>query len=90
MSFSGKSGAFGRILTGVADKQIKSPPSGGPVPRLLTVSEVAELFGVSAKTVSRWAREGRISSVRTLGGHRRFRESQVQALLAELQPPEEG
>lgn len=55
-----------------------------PVPRLLTVSEVADLFGVSAKTVSRWAREGRISSVRTLGGHRRFRESQVRELLGQV------
>lgn len=54
--------------------------------RLLTVSEVANLFGVSAKTVSRWAREGRISSVRTLGGHRRFRESQVRELLDQLHP----
>jgi len=56
--------------------------------RLLTVSEVAELFGVSAKTVSRWAREGKLASVRTLGGHRRFRESYINSLLDELHPDE--
>lgn len=54
--------------------------------RLLTVSEVADLFGVSPKTVSRWAREGRIASVRTLGGHRRFREAQVRELLDQIHP----
>lgn len=60
--------------------------SAGDNGRLLTVSEVAGLFGVSGKTVSRWAREGRIQAVRTLGGHRRFREPEVQRLLDELQP----
>ncbi len=47
---------------------------------LLTPSEVARIFRVDPKTVSRWARAGRISEVRTLGGHRRFRRSEVIAL----------
>jgi excisionase family DNA binding protein len=42
---------------------------------------VAALFRVDAKTVTRWAANGRINSIRTPGGHRRFRESEVQALL---------
>ena len=49
--------------------------------RLLTPREVAGLFRVDPKTVTRWADEGRLSSVRTLGGHRRYRESQVLSLL---------
>jgi len=62
--------------------------------RLLTPGEVAALFRVDAKTVSRWAAAGRIGSVRTPGGHRRFREAEVRRLLAELasapgSPPEE-
>jgi excisionase family DNA binding protein len=36
---------------------------------------------VDPKTVTRWAASGRISSIRTPGGHRRFRESEVRALL---------
>ena len=48
---------------------------------LLTPSEVAALFRVDPKTVTRWAAAGRISSIRTPGGHRRFRESEVRALL---------
>lgn len=48
---------------------------------LLTPSEVALLFKVDPKTVTRWAAAGRISSIRTLGGHRRFWESEVRALL---------
>lgn len=50
--------------------------------RLLTPGEVASLFRVDPKTVTRWAAAGRMSSIRTPGGHRRFRESEVRALLA--------
>lgn len=49
--------------------------------RLLTPGEVAALFRVDPKTVTRWASAGRIGSIRTPGGHRRFRESEVRALL---------
>ena len=49
--------------------------------RLLTPGEVAALVRVDPKTVTRWAAAGRISSIRTPGGHRRFRESEVRSLL---------
>jgi excisionase family DNA binding protein len=49
--------------------------------RLLTPAEVASMFRVDPKTVTRWARDGRLTAVRTLGGHRRYLESQVLALL---------
>ena len=49
--------------------------------RMLTPGEVAALFRVDPKTVTRWASSGRIGSIRTPGGHRRFRESEVRALL---------
>lgn len=49
---------------------------------LLTPGEVAQLFRVDPKTVTRWAAAGRIGSIRTPGGHRRFREAEVRALLA--------
>ena len=48
---------------------------------LLTPSEVASLFRVDPKTVSRWAKSGKLTSIRTLGGHRRYKESEVKALL---------
>jgi|UniRef100_UPI004049EF67 excisionase family DNA binding protein len=47
---------------------------------LLTPREVAELFGVDPKTVTRWAKAGKLTSIRTLGGHRRFRKSEVDDL----------
>jgi excisionase family DNA binding protein len=53
----------------------------GASERLLTPGEVAALFRVDPKTVTRWAASGRISSIRTPGGHRRFRESEVRELL---------
>lgn len=56
----------------------------------LTPSEVAALFGVDAKTVSRWARDGKLSCIRTLGGHRRYRATEVHALLASLSGEESG
>jgi excisionase family DNA binding protein len=49
---------------------------------LLTPAEVASLFRVDPKTVTRWANAGKISTVRTLGGHRRFSEREVRTLLA--------
>ena len=49
--------------------------------RLMTPGEVADLFRVSPKTVARWASAGKITAVRTLGGHRRYREAEAQALL---------
>ena len=52
--------------------------------RLLTPGEVAALFRVDPKTVTRWASAGRIGSIRTPGGHRRFRESEVRSMLADL------
>ena len=52
------------------------------VETLLTPAEVAEMFRVNPKTVTRWARAGKLTSLRTLGGHRRFRESEVRALLS--------
>lgn len=51
------------------------------VESLLTPAEVATLFRVDPKTVTRWAKAGKLSSIRTLGGHRRYRESEVRTLL---------
>jgi len=48
---------------------------------LLTPAEVAAMFRVDPKTVTRWAKAGKLSSVRTLGGHRRYLASEVRALL---------
>lgn len=56
---------------------------------LLTPAEVAALFRVDPKTVTRWAKAGKISSIRTLGGHRRFRESEIRALLEADEKPKE-
>ena len=48
---------------------------------LLTPAEVAVLFRVDPKTVTRWAIAGKVTSLRTLGGHRRYRESEIRKLL---------
>jgi len=48
---------------------------------LLTPAEVAKMFRVDPKTVTRWAKAGKLTAIRTLGGHRRYRRSEVQALL---------
>ena len=39
---------------------------------------------VDPKTVTRWARAGKISAIRTLGGHRRFRTSEIQRCFDEM------
>jgi excisionase family DNA binding protein len=55
-----------------------------PEPRYLRTSQVAELLHVSPKTVSRWAQEGRLPFFRTLGGHRRYPDGEIRALLETL------
>jgi excisionase family DNA binding protein len=48
----------------------------------MTPAEVAALFRVDPKTVTRWADAGKMTAVRTLGGHRRYLQDEVQNLLA--------
>ena len=48
---------------------------------LMTPAEVAALFRVDPNTVTRWADAGKMTAVRTLGGHRRYRRDEVQNLL---------
>ncbi|MGW4424819.1 BldC family transcriptional regulator [Streptosporangium sp. NPDC004631] len=69
-----------KIVGGDGATLIPTPP-----PRfepLLTPTEVALMFRVDPKTVNRWALAGKLASVRTLGGHRRYRKNEVLALLA--------
>lgn len=54
---------------------------------LMTPQEVAHLFRVDPKTVTRWAAQGRLPGIKTLGGHRRFWASKVHALLTDSQEP---
>ncbi len=63
-----------------------SPLSISGQENLLTPSEVAALFRVDPKTVTRWAKAGKLTSIRTLGGHRRYKESEVKALLKVILP----
>ena len=51
---------------------------------LLTPAEVASMFRVDPKTVTRWAKAGKLTSIKTLGGHRRYKESEVKALLKSI------
>jgi len=60
----------------------------GPDGRLLTRAEVAEIFQVSPSTVTRWAEAGKLPSVKTLGGHRRYEAKAVIALAQDLMKEE--
>ena len=53
----------------------------------LTTAEVADILHVSPKTVTRWAREGKLPHSRTLGGHRRYRGAEVRRLLVRSKDP---
>jgi excisionase family DNA binding protein len=63
-----------------AEKLGPMRPDGG---RLLRPAEAARILGVDAQTVTRWAITGRIAVVKTAGGHRRFKESDVRRIAAE-------
>ncbi|MGI8758006.1 MAG: BldC family transcriptional regulator [Acidimicrobiales bacterium] len=58
--------------------------------KLLTPAEVAKMFRVNPKTVTRWAKAGKLSAIRTLGGHRRFRASEVNRCFEEMSGEEQG
>jgi excisionase family DNA binding protein len=60
-----------------------------PANALLTPAEVAAAFKVDPKTVTRWAKAGKLNSIRTLGGHRRYLEAEVLAKLANTHAAEE-
>lgn len=49
---------------------------------LLTPGEVAELFRVDPKTVTRWSRKGLLTTIRTPGNHRRYVRAEVEQLRA--------
>jgi excisionase family DNA binding protein len=51
----------------------------------LRTAEVADILHVSPKTVSRWAKEGKLPFLKTLGGHRRYSAAQIRQLADELQ-----
>ena len=61
-----------------ASRTVQSAPAPEA---LLTPAEVAALFRVDPKTVTRWAKAGKLSSTRALGGHRRDRESVARTLI---------
>ena len=61
-----------------------------PGEKFLRTSDVAKMLHVSPKTVSRWAKEGRLPHLSTLGGHRRFPASEIERLMNELSGNPEG
>jgi excisionase family DNA binding protein len=67
-----------------ASASYREPVAGVPDfddARLLTSGDVAELFRVQPKTVRQWANAGKLPSIRTLGGHRRYRSNEVRRVL---------
>jgi excisionase family DNA binding protein len=58
--------------------------------KYLKTAEVAEVLHVSPKTVTRWAKDGKLPHSRTLGGHRRFPADAIQKLAEELVQVDEG
>ena len=71
-----------RIATLVQEENTQMSARTPEAEPLLTPAEVATMFRVDPKTVTRWAKAGKLTSIRTLGGHRRYRETEVRALLA--------
>ena len=64
-------------------KELTAVPDPIEFPAFLTPAEVAEMFHVNPKTVTRWAASGRLSFIRTPGGQRRYLADEIQAFLSE-------
>jgi excisionase family DNA binding protein len=67
------------------EQPLAPAPATSQAPELMTPAEVAAVFRVDPKTVTRWAQQGKLRSLRTLGGHRRFAAADIRALLNEDQ-----
>ena len=57
---------------------------GSEAPSYLRPAEVADLLSVSPKTVSRWAKDGKLPFMKTLGGHRRYPGAEIRKLVDAL------
>ncbi len=55
-----------------------------PRSRLLTISQAAELLGVSAATLRRWADEGELKAVKLPSGYRRFEPAEIERKRREM------
>jgi excisionase family DNA binding protein len=66
------------VATQPSGKAVPDPPS------YLHTAEVADILHVSPKTVARWAKEGKLPFMRTLGGHRRYPEAKLRELVDQL------
>jgi excisionase family DNA binding protein len=67
---------------------VAAQPAGkaaAELPRYLRTAEVADILQVSPKTVSRWATEGKLPFLKTLGGHRRYPPAEIRRLAEQLQ-----
>ena len=72
-----------RVGVGKGDA-VAAQRKGGEAPSYLLAGEVADILHVSPKTVSRWAKEGKLPFMSTLGGHRRYPEAEIRKLVDEL------
>jgi excisionase family DNA binding protein len=73
-----------RRTKGCAVAAQRSGKAATDYPSYLRTAEVADLLHVSPKTVSRWAKEGKLPFLKTLGGHRRYPEAEIRELAEEL------
>jgi excisionase family DNA binding protein len=71
-------------LTVALDYGQRSGKAATNTPSYLSTGEVAGLLLVSPKTVSRWAKEGKLPFMKTLGGHRRYPEAEIRELAEKL------
>jgi excisionase family DNA binding protein len=73
---------FTQLFRKSAEKRLVTDGNGRKA--YLRAAEAAALLHVSPKTISRWAREGKLGHVVTLGGHRRFSREDIEALAGRL------
>jgi excisionase family DNA binding protein len=74
-----------RTKRGCAVATQRSGKAAPDLPRYLHTAEVADILHVSPKTVSRWAKEGKLPFLKTLGGHRRYPAAEIRQLADQLQ-----
>ncbi|MGI6426790.1 MAG: MerR family DNA-binding transcriptional regulator [Natronincolaceae bacterium] len=51
--------------------------------KMISISKASKILGVDIRTLQRWDNDGKLTAYRTLGGHRRYKLSEVGSLISD-------
>ena len=53
--------------------------------KMISISEASKILGINIRTLQRWDKDGKLKASRTLGGHRRYKLSDIESLINDVE-----